>query len=146
MFSFSWLEPCASGWERIFDKCYKFVSTTKSFSDAKSYCVTQGGILYEPRDLNVYNAIEQISPFAKGFGWLGVTDEAVEDTWRYATTGDLVPAKFLENGENEMWKDNEPNDLGGEDCVKSTVSRPIQWNDVRCSVTLPFICEKNAWL
>ena len=39
----------------------------------------------------------------------------------------------------EFWNVNEPNNLGNEDCVQIVQNKG--WNDGRCSLELPFICE-----
>ena len=64
--------------------------------------------------------------------WLGITDSAVENTWR--TVRGAVQT-FL------PWEPGAPDNAGpGEDCVEA-VSATHKINDERCNTQLPAICE-----
>ncbi|PIK38452.1 putative macrophage mannose receptor 1 [Apostichopus japonicus] len=70
--------------------------------------------------------------------WLGLNDKSKEGTF-VGTDG--CPPKFT------FWDVNEPNDLGGEDCV-SIRNTDVNhdngaWNDFSCTDQYAFICEIN---
>ena len=60
--------------------------------------------------------------------------------------GERDDADFIWTGSGKLleytnWKENEPNNYGGnEECME--VRENGEWNDVRCSMALPYICEK----
>ena len=72
-----------------------------------------------------------------GWNWVGLTDEATENKWRWVN-GELV----LQN--QTVWKKGEPNnDKGNEDCgALDSVDALI--NDVPCSEVFSGICEINT--
>ncbi len=81
-----------------------------------------------------------------GAGWMGASDAAVEDEWRWVTgpeTGDLfwVGDQFgaVVPGEYENWNENEPNDSSSsEDCAQflSGGLQSGEWNDLGCATSM----------
>lgn len=65
--------------------------------------------------------------------WLGADDLVSEGTWQWPEGGgpvDLV---------SELWDANELRGGAAENCMAMT--RDGHWDDVDCSLTLPFACE-----
>ena len=65
--------------------------------------------------------------------WFGFNDIALEGTFVWSSGEEVVYTN---------WYGNEPNDAGGEDCT--SVLRYFggdQWNDYKCDVASPYICE-----
>jgi hypothetical protein len=73
--------------------------------------------------------------------YIGLNDRDYEDTWLWADGG--APSFTY-------WRDDEPNDRNGEDCVvlESYHSKAGRWNDVSCDDNVSsegFLCSKGAF-
>ena len=69
-----------------------------------------------------------------GAHWIGLTDTAVEGTFRWT---DGRPVVF------SSWWSGEPNDWGGnEDCAGNNFGATGYWNDWDCNTHLPFACQR----
>ena len=86
---------------------------------------------------NVYKRFESHTLFYfQHGGWIGLTDAAVEGTYRWESDNLLVNYTH--------WATEEPNDFGGvEDCVTVWGGGSAGfWNDDYCDTEHYYICEK----
>jgi hypothetical protein len=93
---------------------------------AKQACLNMGGHL-----VTVTTAAE--NSFIFGLwpsGWIGLTDEVVENQWRWVTN---------ETYSYTSWNGGEPNNAGNEDYVQFVGGG--KWNDLPNSVSLPYVLE-----
>lgn len=76
--------------------------------------------------------------------WIGLSDQAVEDDWRYMDGSTVT--------DPTLWCDGEPNDAApapGEDCAVTGWtaagygSCADEWNDIPCDTPAAFICESG---
>ena len=115
---------------------YAITKESMNWDDARSMAQEQGG------DLVTIHSEEENSIVADLVGdelvWLGASDDGdriegafethysdSEDGWRWVDGRDLTYYN---------WGSNEPNDLGGEDCLRTHSSEFGKWNDVDCTV------------
>ena len=104
------------------------------FDDAESFCTSQGGKMYEPRDKTIW---ENVFDYAKkeeiGEFWLGIHDKNEEGTFIYAS--DKWPIEFnnFEKGEPNNGASNLV--YSGEDCVHVIYQPAAEgfWNDLPCN-------------
>ncbi|XP_074836495.1 C-type lectin domain family 17, member A [Carettochelys insculpta] len=123
---------CPPGWQPFEKSCYFFSTLTKSWPEAKQFCIDQGSHLVivntklEQTFLSRYITEPEVY-------WLGLSDSATEGEWRWLD-GSPLSVRF--------WGSGEPNNVGpqGEDCGSLQFSG--KWNDAICSRTELWICER----
>jgi len=100
-------------------------------------CINQGGTLAK-----VESQAEQDAAFAltgTTGAWFGLNDVHSEGTFEWADGTAL--------GSFTQWNTNQPNNSGlGQHCGwirPSTSSGPGNWDDVKCSLSKAYLCEKT---
>lgn len=93
---------------------------------AKSNCEAMGGHLVTVTTSGENSFIYNLWPS----GWIGLTDEVVEGTWRWVTG---------ETYSYTSWNPGEPNNAGNEDYVQFVGSG--KWNDLPNNYSLPYVLE-----
>ena len=113
-----------------------FVDQEKTFNDAKSYCQSRRGRLFEPRSVHTNKLVydKGVEVLNNNLMWFGIiTKNGKSGPWKFATSG--------ENIAQTIWYSGQPNDSGSElcGCYYSTSSE--KWWDRPCTKTYRFICE-----
>ena len=104
-------------------------STGSAFwSTARSNCQAMGGYLVTITSAGENNFVFNTWPS----GWIGLTDEVNEGTWRWVTG---------ETYSYSNWNSGEPNNAGNEDYVQFVSNG--KWNDLPNNVSLPYVLEFN---
>lgn len=101
---------------------------TATWTTARANCVAMGGYLVTITTAAEQSFIFNIWPS----GWIGLTDEVSEGTWRWVT-GETYSYK--------NWNSGEPNNSNNEDYVQFVSSG--RWNDLPNNVNLPYVLEFN---
>jgi hypothetical protein len=99
---------------------------TATWTTARSNCAAMGGYLVTITTSGEQSFIFNIWPS----GWIGLTDEVSEGTWRWVT-GETYSYK--------NWNSGEPNNAGNEDYVQFVSNG--RWNDLPNNVNLPYVLE-----
>jgi hypothetical protein len=99
---------------------------TATWTTARSNCAAMGGYLVTITTSAEQSFIFNIWPS----GWIGLTDEVNEGTWRWVT-GETYSYK--------NWNSGEPNNAGNEDYVQFVSNG--RWNDLPNNVSLPYVLE-----
>ncbi|MFT7812315.1 macrophage mannose receptor 1-like [Arapaima gigas] len=142
---------CAPDWKAFRGKCYKFVgeiaSDQKSWNEARSYCISQGGNL-----VSIVSQEEQTFLTAQMINmsvamWTGLN--SVNKWWRFLWT-DGRAFKF------QNWARGEPNrlflvlyqkfSLTKQQCTIMIRSPDVNagfWKTATCSKSYGFICKRN---
>ncbi|XP_008853730.1 C-type lectin domain family 17, member A [Nannospalax galili] len=123
---------CPDGWIPFEGKCYYFSPSTKSWDEARKFCQESYSHLV------IINSFAEHSFVAKAHGsprvyWLGLSDKNQEGDWRWLD-GSPVTLSF--------WDPHEPNNSNNEDCA--SMNRGGTWNDLSCSKTTYWICERQC--
>ncbi|XP_061179292.1 galactose-specific lectin nattectin-like [Saccostrea echinata] len=131
------LKNCPKGWVKHSNSCYMLNTQKSTWEQANVKCHELSAKLVEistkPENIFVSNTIKNED--ANGRAWLGGTDKTEENTWVWNDSG--LPLNFTN------WYKGEPNDhKGNEDCMEIQ-SQNGMWNDMPCSFSLMFVCERD---
>ncbi|KAM6986178.1 C-type lectin domain family 6 member A-like [Aplochiton taeniatus] len=127
---------CAQGWERFGCSCYYVSEERKTWETSRQDCRDRGA------DLVIINSRQEqdfIHTFKKSF-WIGLSDSEEEGIWKWVD-GTRLPE------EHQFWSSGEPNGKKRENCVELQHSTAeTSWNDLLCSHTHLWVCERNTTL
>jgi Lectin C-type domain len=120
---------------------FMFCSTAVSHDDAVAACSLAGGGLASVDDptLNERLTARMAALEADDF-WLSGTDLDDEGVWRWSD-GRVFFDVGADAGAPRLyapWDEEQPNDLNGEDCMRSTGG---VWRDLDCSAEIAFVCQ-----
>ena len=99
---------------------------TAFWTDARTACANMGGHLVTVTTAAENTFIYNLWPS----GWIGLTDEVTEGTWRWVTG---------EAYSYTSWNPGEPNNAGNEDYVQFVGGG--KWNDLPNNQSLPYVLE-----
>ncbi|XP_058240758.1 CD209 antigen-like protein E isoform X2 [Hemibagrus wyckioides] len=112
---------------------YVMSNGNKSWEESRKDCRDKGA------DLLIINSKEEQEFIVKQLGnfeaWIGLSDREKEREWKWVDGTPLTTAF-------RYWAEGEPNNADEEDCAVIYASSTSVWNDRKCSVQLPWICEK----
>ena len=97
-----------------------------TWTTAKSNCAAMGGYLVTVTSSGENSFLFNLWPS----GWIGLTDEVTEGTWRWVTG---------ETYSYSSWNGGEPNNSGNEDYVQFVSGG--KWNDLNNKSSLPYVIE-----
>ncbi|KAM3608354.1 uncharacterized protein V6R79_023649 [Siganus canaliculatus] len=127
-------QTCPVGWRLFSSSCYLLSSKSGTWDEARQDCRDRGADLIVIHSQKVQ---ELIFGLIQNAAWIGLTDREEEGTWKWV---DGTAPTFLN------WRENQPDNgaghLGEEDCVH--VSLNGLWNDLACTSSLSWICEKHV--
>ena len=96
-----------------------------TWTDARQACINMGGHLVTSTSLAENNFLFNLWPN----GWIGLTDEVSEGTWKWVTGEPYTWA---------YWNNGEPNNAGDEDYIQFVGGG--RWNDLP-NTSLPYVLE-----
>lgn len=132
--------PCVEGNVNVFDPdtgtCYMYFSTTVPWEVALGACGTVGADVH----LAVITSAEENALVASVLAgvddvWLGGSDRMVEMTWVWVTGESILGY--------DNWRDGEPNDAAGEDCMIMELDTAGTWDDRGCDNLYGYFCERG---
>ncbi|XP_078616709.1 perlucin-like protein isoform X1 [Branchiostoma floridae x Branchiostoma japonicum] len=134
---------CPSGYEQFQDRCFKFSTDIKTYSEARSTCQAAGGHLALVKDeaTNTFVATRLLTMYTSSSYrqiYFGMTDQVQEGTWVWDD------GTLLSGWSN--WHPGVPGHASStEDC---TEWRPgqfgLEWNDDQCYYSQYYVCEISA--
>uniref|UniRef100_A0A3P8VSP6 C-type lectin domain-containing protein n=1 Tax=Cynoglossus semilaevis TaxID=244447 RepID=A0A3P8VSP6_CYNSE len=125
---------CPDFWYSFNDRCFKYMSTRKTWAEAELYCVSEGANLVSIHSVEEHGFVRTLIrnvDLAQEWTWIGLSDIHKEGSWMWS---DGSPVRFLD------WAVGEPNSQGNEDCGLTNFETTKQWNDQGCLSVQSFVC------
>ncbi|XP_033992147.1 CD209 antigen-like protein C isoform X3 [Trematomus bernacchii] len=130
-------KTCPAGWRMVGCVCYLLSTEKASWEQSRQNCRARGA------DLVIVDSNEEqtfMTSMIKEPTWIGLNDIDQEGTWKWVD-GSLLTQKYWgqppDNGNGDpKW--------GEEDCacLVNNWNGENNWNDLRCTTPLQWICEK----
>ena len=122
-------------------QCYYFDTTGRTKEDAKSYCTSNHGKLWEPKTMKRINEVyTKAITVSNQHWWIGMSDIESEGTFKFDSNGEKFP--FLDK--QSPWEQNEPGGGSAESCAIMLEINTLEFHDQLCSKKWHSICESTS--
>ncbi|KAG7455091.1 hypothetical protein MATL_G00252700 [Megalops atlanticus] len=127
---------CPDGWANFQDRCFQYIATKKTWTDAEAHCVSLGANLVSLHSKEEHQFLKKLirsHDLNENPTWIGLSDCQKLKAWFWS---DGSKADFFQ------WNSGEPNFVNnGECCVHTNWSKQKNWNDIPCRYSYPFVCS-----
>ena len=128
---------------------YRYEPTNKTWLDAELSCETESaGITHlivlsdDTERLGIVGALADTGVTTTI--WIGLSDRISEGSFRWVSAEPVGMPPL----ENPPWPPGQPDDNGGQDCVRiqgSTTVAPTLFDDTQCGLMFDYVCECDAY-
>ncbi|XP_070535732.1 macrophage mannose receptor 1-like [Ptychodera flava] len=125
-----------NGWSSVDGKCYKYISDTKTWTDAHSYCQLMDAELVTVESQPVQDFVDSISRTRLRNLWIGASDRVSGTTGSFTWT-DGSALSFTN------WRSGEPQTSYSSNCAEVVYGYGGEWNTQDCGISQGFICGKD---
>ncbi|XP_017289092.1 type-2 ice-structuring protein-like [Kryptolebias marmoratus] len=138
--SHGWRVHCPSGWNLLYGRCFKYVSTRVTWIQAERSCMFMGGNLASVRSYAEYRAIQgliQRYSHWSGLTWIGGSDAVQERSWLWSDGTRMTYSNWCPGRNNYSRSFN---------CLRMNYTSRKCWDDHTCTDRHPFVCVlKRTW-
>ncbi|XP_058644799.1 CD209 antigen-like protein C [Onychostoma macrolepis] len=125
-----------------YQSSFYFMSTEKkNWTESRRDCLKRGADLIIINNKEEQDFVKNITE--KGEFWIGLTDTAEEDRWKWVDGTNITTGFWASSGEIK-----EPNGGTVENCAVTYLTKwtdLLGWLDVKCNGTYQWICEMSIW-
>lgn len=134
---FCYADVCsgAGNWLFYDRQCYSCIADAVSWPTARTSCQQLGADLVTISNAGTQSFLEKRCPDQDH--WIGLNDIYNESYFTWVGDSTIILKESYIN-----WRENEPNDRNGEDCVVIDRWYQYKWNDLSCSDNRSYICQK----
>nr|XP_022310794.1 uncharacterized protein LOC111116095 [Crassostrea virginica] len=125
---------CDPNWSSREGHCYRLFTSQLTWQNAILTCRTNSATLVDIADQRENEFVHGLIKNNKNT-WLGGNDGDREGSWVWS--GGLLSWNYAN------WKAGQPDDSNSEDCLMMYPENG-EWNDLKCSETLMFVCERHT--
>ncbi|XP_041933423.1 C-type mannose receptor 2-like [Alosa sapidissima] len=129
---------CPKDWELYGQRCFRFISTARTWAEAERFCLLLGGHLASVHSVAEYHFIQGLivtQTHDSTPSWIGGSDAQQNGIW------------FWSDGSRftfTLWNPSEPNNVNGaEHCLHMNWGGGLGWNDIPCSQIHPSVCARS---
>uniref|UniRef100_A0A3Q1FG15 C-type lectin domain-containing protein n=1 Tax=Acanthochromis polyacanthus TaxID=80966 RepID=A0A3Q1FG15_9TELE len=135
----SWLKlqrrGCPTSWYSFNGRCYKYISSPKTWFGAQVHCASQGANLvsiHTSHEQNFVTALISSFDYSARPTWIGFSDTSQEGRW---TWSDGASVNYV------FWTAGQPNGGTRENCGVINWGSSFSWSDLSCSYSYPSVCR-----
>ncbi|XP_059192278.1 type-2 ice-structuring protein-like [Centropristis striata] len=130
---------CPDGFQEFNGRCFHYVDTERSWTDAEKNCQSMEGNLASVHSELDYRFIQMMmEKHTNGSlpnSWIGGTDCQKEGSWFWSDG-----STFL----FQLWCPREPNNIhGNQHCMEMNFGADNCWNDMDCAKKHPSVCARS---
>ncbi|XP_060890021.1 galactose-specific lectin nattectin-like [Labrus mixtus] len=129
---------CPLGWSMYGEKCIMVINHEKTWAEAESYCLFEGGNLasvHSDQENHFIQVLTKDENYDFPETWLGGYDAIQTCIWFWSDG-----TKFnYENWFMDYYVERK------EHCLKMNYGPGKKWHFAACNETLPFVCSKSNW-
>ncbi|XP_014827206.1 PREDICTED: macrophage mannose receptor 1-like [Poecilia mexicana] len=121
---------------------YHYVDENKTWTEAQQYCRENHTDLVTVTNMKDMKRLINISAGDQSEAWIGLYDQTnTQRSWHWSLPG----VEFNESETNWETSTNEPNNLGGQNCVIIWKNSPffLKWGDISCNEKHNFLCYND---
>ena len=113
------------------NSCYKFVNSRAKWEIALKSCESENAVLVT---IDIADENNFVGSLSNNAFWIGLNDISQESHFVWVSSS---------RSAYHHWFKGEPNNLADEDCVHMSASAVTYWNDLSCTSSIPYVCEKG---
>lgn len=129
--------PCIRGTGLLSGYCYMLFKKPETWNNARDKCETAGAVLVKigSAEENDFIKTTFLSSASTNY-WIGLKDKNKDNKWEW------TDGRLLSNGDYSNWRNQYPNNLGGNRYCVEILHINGKWNNWQCHHSNGFICKK----
>ncbi|XP_039678903.1 galactose-specific lectin nattectin-like isoform X2 [Perca fluviatilis] len=129
---------CPRGWTRYSGRCFLYVPTAMTWSNAERNCQSLGGNLASVHNVQEYQEIQRLivkTTFESKETWIGGSDAQQDSIWLWSDGSHFIHVNWCRGLPD--------NYQGRQHCLQMNYGEGKCCDDVECFTLRPFVCSKK---